>query len=197
MVALVTIGGFALLGKGGRLTEFWRIFYEERAKTPDAWAALYQSGPWYGMFHGLWLLTPLNVALVLLALLVTVLPARVLARFKLRMDGEERSLLRLFAWPSVLLFAAISTLPVAQNFRYLAAVFGPLYLLGGMGFAVMMYLIANHLRWAVYPAFALLGVGLLWSAAATHSLFERAYVRADVQDLAIEFVLRLPSLNID
>ncbi|MBS1872111.1 MAG: glycosyltransferase family 39 protein [Acidobacteria bacterium] len=192
LAAGLSLWALSELGRGtGRLSALYTIFYASRVDDQYSWATRHQSGPWYSMVQGLWILTPVNLVFCAVATALAVTRDRILERLGLRFGTEERALLRLFASTSVFVLAVISVLPLAQNFRFLASIYGAMYLLAGMGFAAILDLANRHLRWFSAPAVAILALVVVSGAVAEQGTFERVFVRGGMQDLALDFVIRL------
>lgn len=183
--------------KAGRQSSVWETFYVSRAVNPDTWAMLYQSGPWYSMIHGLWVITPLNLVLSGVAVCMAFVSGNRLLHWKLISSIETSSIIRLLSVAAALVLGAISMLPTAQNFRYAATMYGPMYLLGGVGFHAFSAVAHRAHKWIAYPAVAGGVIVVLVSSVVANRMFERVCVRSDLQDLAIEYVLEMPQYDTD
>ena len=156
--------------------------------NPYAWE--YQNLPWYQLFWGFWILSPVNLVLAGFAVGLALLPERRLADLSLPRGPVDVRLLRLFSGMTVLLVAVILIVPTLQNFRYLAPIYGPMYLLGGIGLWVLLRLVARRVRGVAYQACAgLLAVAVLAGVFSQYRHFEQVYVTKGAADLSIKMVL--------
>ena len=77
-----------------------------------------------------------------------------------------------------------------QNFRYIAPVFGPMYLMGGFGLWALLQLARNRLpRLPYLLSFSCVIAVMAGSAFASYRDFERVYVEGGSPDLSIRMVL--------
>jgi hypothetical protein len=197
VTAAFTVFALSRVGIMGRLSTLWLNFYTLPATHPslNPWAAENQSGPWYSMTWGLWIINPLNLALCAVAAGIAVMPRSVLQRLGLPLRAVDLSILRLLCWTTVFDIAVVSVAPLAQNFRYLAPIYGPIYLLGGIGLWAAVTLVRQRPRWLAYPACAILAFLAVAAVNADYNDFEQLYVEAGVHDLAISIVLHFPDLK--
>ena len=159
----------------------------------SAYAQTFQNGPWYGFLRGSVILDPVNVVLAAFgtgAAILLLVPERAREGVRVPSFPLQRPLAGLFVWMSAALVAFVLAVPTLENFRYLEPVYGPMYLLGGIGLWTVLQLVAN--RWhgsmresvTVLVLGAVLVVGLL-----QQRRFERVYVARDTSDLSIRMVL--------
>ena len=142
------------------------------------------------MLWGFWILGPVKLLLGAFAVSLSVLPDRWLALLSVTLRPPEQGMVRLFSWMTVVMVFMVLVLPIAQNFRYLSPIFGPICLLSGFGLRALLDLAARKLPgrayWAVVGAVAAVVVAI---AIADYRSFEGTYVAAEVPDLAIKSVL--------
>jgi len=151
----------------------------------------YQSGPWYRLIRGFWILGPVNLLLSGLAVSLSVLPDRWQARLLLPFGRPERSMLRLFSWLAVALVCMVLALPAKQNFRSLSPMYAPMCLLSGLGLWALLDLASRKLLRPMFWAFvAMVAAVLVSGAIADYRNFERVYVVEEVPDLPIRWVLQ-------
>jgi hypothetical protein len=174
-------------GMSAYILSWQRVF---AATKGNAYGTEYQDGPWYNLLLGFWILSPVNLILSTIAIALSLMPERVLVRLGLPMNPMQISLLRLFAWVTVLVASTMLILPISQSFRYMAPVHGPMYLLGGFGLLALLHIASQKVRGLKYQAFrVLILVTVLAVAIGGYQDFERAYVRQGVPDLSIKMVL--------
>jgi len=135
-------------------------------------------------------LNPVNAILSGFAVCLAVLPERRFACLPLPPGSVDVSILRLFAWMTVLMISVILIVPTLQNFRYLAPVYGPMYFLGGIGLWVLVQIVARWLQGFPYHAFAVVtAVAVLAGVISQYRHFEQVYVTRGANDLSIKMVL--------
>ena len=114
----------------------------------------------------------------------------VLPKQYLPLSQLDLTLLRFFCWMSALMTALILIAPIAQNFRYLTPVYGPMYFMGGFGMWALLQLARRHLQGAAYGVVVVAMLAVVITGAARGYLdFERVYVEQGTADLSIKMVL--------
>jgi hypothetical protein len=198
-VAGFTLGGLAVasvclygsaLAAGGLPTLRMAWHMQSLGFQANTYGAAYQTGPWYRLIRGFWILGPANLLLSALAVCLAALPDRWLVRLCPSFGERERSMLRLFSWLSVVLVGMILVLPIAQNFRYLSPMYAPMCLLSGLGLWALLDAATRKLpRGASWAAMAAVGAVLVSVAMADYRSFEKVYVVNEMTDLPIRAVL--------
>jgi 4-amino-4-deoxy-L-arabinose transferase-like glycosyltransferase len=200
IVALVAIvAAFAYLngGFGALRTLLGRITIDP-ASNPQAlsWFIAFQSGPAYLLIRGLWILMPFNVIVSAAGIALSLVPERYLARFSIHFREREAAVMRLCSWLTVVMLAAIAIIPLSQNYRYLAPIYGPICVLGGIALSALMQAAARRVRPSAFAGLVgLVAVAVVASTISSYQMFDRLFVSADVQDLTIRHVLALPELS--
>jgi hypothetical protein len=179
-----------VVAAGGWAALLAALQHERVGFTQNSYGAEYQSGPWLDFIRGFWIFNPLSTGFGLLAVGLALIPRPRLRRILPHLSPVHVSFLRLFCWMTALLLAAILLAGAAQNFRYIAPVFGPIYFLGGFGLWALLQFARRFLREIPYRLFfgslILVAIG---SAVASYRDFERVYVEQGRPDLAIKLVL--------
>jgi hypothetical protein len=89
-----------------------------------------------------------------------------------------------------LIFLALAAVtPHHLNLRYVCAIFGPFYLLAGIGFQQVLQLARKYLKPYGNGIVAILAVCLLFSAVMDYRHFKTSFADTDMQDLSIRMVL--------
>jgi hypothetical protein len=179
-----------ILAAGGWPNLLATLQNEHTALEQVPYAIEYQSGPWFQLARGFWILDPLNVVLGLFAAVLALIPRRYLLPVFPRLTPLQVSYLRLFCCMTALFIVLILVSRNAQNFRYIAPVFGPMYLLGGFGLWALPQFAGRYLHGIPYRLFlGFLIVVIASFAVANYADFERLYVERGSPDLAIKMVL--------
>lgn len=166
----------------------WQHMREAVKDNSYAWE--YQNLPWYQMFRGFWILSPVNFVLAGFAMVLSVLPERRWAAWRLPYRADEVSLLRLFSWMTAAVVALLLAVPTLENFRYLAPVYGPIYLLGGIGLWALLEIAARKMGSRAYKAAAAVSVAaVLIGCVVQYQHFQQAYVVEGTPDLSLKLVL--------
>ena len=198
-IGLLAMGGlagaalsvFCLISVAGGLTPLLTVYQHlSEATYTNPYCVEYQGGPWYLSIWGLWILSPLNFLLWAFAAGLSLLPERRLNGLSLPFRPLEIQCFRLISWMSAMLLVTILILPNSQSFRFLAPVYGPMYLMGGMGLWAVLHLAARKLRGFAYQAVCGAAVVIVLAAAiAEYQQFVRVYVTGNTPDLSIKFVI--------
>jgi hypothetical protein len=178
-LAAAGLSFYSLILAAGGLTPLltaWQHMGGALKDNPYAWE--YQNLPWYLFFRGFWIVGPVNLLLAAFAVVLSVYrPA-------------AHPLLRLFSWITVLLVVVILAAPTLENFRYLSPVYGPLYILGGIGLSSLLEIAARKMDPGAYKAVAAVAVVIvLIGAMSQYRHFEQVYVKKSTPDLSLKLVL--------
>src|SRR5262249_36228330 len=157
----------------------WEQMYVAPATDPGAfsYAAKYQAGPWSRVLSGLWILTPLNLVLGSLATVIALLPSSVPTRLSIVLRPGELGLLRLCSGITILMVLIIIVMPLSQNFRYLAPIYGPMYIVGGIGLSALVQPAFRLQKPVAYACAAVLAMASLGSAVSGYRDFEVLFVQ--------------------
>jgi hypothetical protein len=142
----------------------------------------YASGPGYRLLAGFFTLTPVASIFSVVGLYLAFRPPAGLS--------ENRVVLR---WIGIfvavlVLFAAV--VPHWLNLRYVSPVFGPFYLLAGLGFVRVFTACIKRFSATEGKVFAVLAVGLLlFDAGTDYARFRRVFVEDGTPDLSTKFLL--------
>jgi hypothetical protein len=181
---------YCLVSATGGLHELQVASQHQATGFADPWGRYYQGGPWSQFIWGLWIISPMNLVLALFAVGLSILSKRQWALLALPFPQTNIYLLRLFSGLTVLLVLTLLVLPMGQNFRYLSPVYGPMYVLGGIGLWAFLHLAARRMQGLRYQALLVLTMMVVVvSAVAGYLDFERVYVKRGVSDLSIKLVL--------
>jgi tetratricopeptide (TPR) repeat protein len=140
----------------------------------------YEAGPPWQLLHGLFLISAAGSLLFAVSLPYAFTPKRPVA--------PQRQMLLGLAIFTIFFLLLAALLPHHLNLRYICAVYGPIYLLAGVGLTRVF----TWLRAAGIPENALmpvLGIAVLLAASLDYRGFLNNFAAPDVQDLSIRMVL--------
>jgi hypothetical protein len=177
-----SIGGFSVLAQ---TVGNWLGAHEA-----NTYAIEYQSGHGYLLLRGFEIISPVAALFCVIGLAVMLLSRRSPGLLRLR---AEDGCWEVIGWMSLFLLSYLALamiLPHWLNLRYVSLLFGPFYLLAGVGFWYAASLFWNRLgilQRKVFAAVIILGVGI--GALSDYRRFDRIFVRNGVGDLSIKLVL--------
>jgi hypothetical protein len=177
-----SIGGFSVLAQ---TVSNWL-----GAHVTNDYAIEFQSGPGYLLLRGFQVISPVAALFCAIGLAVILMSRRRLGLLRLRAeDGNWEAI----GWMSLFFLSYLALamiLPHWLNLRYVSLLFGPFYLLAGVGFwyaASVCWSRLGIFQRNVFAAVVILGVGI--GAYSDYRRFDRIFVRNGVGDLSIKLVL--------
>jgi 4-amino-4-deoxy-L-arabinose transferase-like glycosyltransferase len=176
-----SVGGFRIL------LEMMTIL--PKANAANAYALEYQTGPWYQVLEGFFIVAPL-LALSCVAGVAAAVFSRAAGRAPCCADGRPDTRVAAgIAFVLVSFLAVPMVLPHWVNLRYLAVVFGPLCLLAGLGFWCAVRVLAARLP-AIRPRVvaATACAVVLAGAAVDCQYFQSVVLRQALPDLSIKML---------
>jgi 4-amino-4-deoxy-L-arabinose transferase-like glycosyltransferase len=160
------------------------------AHEANTYAIEFQSGPGYFLLRGFEIISPVAGLFCVIGLTVMLLSRRRPGLLRLR---AEDGTWEVIGWMALFLLGYLALamiLPHWLNLRYVSLLFGPFYLLAGVGFWYAASVCWNRLgifQRKIFAAVILLGVGI--GAFSDYRRFDRMFVRNGVGDLSIKLVL--------
>jgi hypothetical protein len=183
MVAAALLWLTHLLGSARLLIELLQQTSAYIAVSPYSQAQ--ESGTGIDLIRGFWTISPFASLCFPLGLAALALP-----RFFSRGARPNRRIAAFLAGFTVLLLAIAVLMPHHLNFRYMCPIFGPFYLIAGLGFAWAASVIVSHLSPPHRPVFVVCAiVTIVVCAIGDGTMFQVHFVRPDLQDLSIHMVL--------
>jgi hypothetical protein len=183
LVAAAVLWLTYLLGSARLLIELPRQTSAYIAVSPYSKAQ--ESGTGIDLIRGFWTISPFASLCFPLGLAAVALP-----RFFSRNAQPNRRFAALLAGFTVLLLVIAILTPHHLNFRYMCPIFGPFYLIAGLGFAWAASVIMRHLSPSHRPVFVACAVlTIVVCAVGDGAMFQFHFVRPDLQDLSIHMVL--------
>ena len=183
-IALIanSIGGFSVMVQ---TVSNWLTAHEA-----NSYAIEFQSGPGYFLLRGFQVISPVAALFCVIGLAVMLLSRRRPGLLRLR---DEDGKWEVIGWVVLFLLGYLALamiLPHWLNLRYVSMLFGPFYLLAGVGYWYATSVCWNRLgilQRKVFATLIILGVGV--GAVSDFRRFDRIFVRNGVGDLSIKLVL--------
>ena len=177
-----SIGGISVLAQ---TVLNWRA-----AHLSNSYAIKYQSGPGYLLLRAFQAISPVAAVFCAIGLAVLLLSRRRLGLLRLPVDAAHWPVVGWIALFLLGYLALAMILPHWLNLRYVSLLFGPFYLVAGVGFWYAASACWNRL-WKVprrvFAAVMVLGVAI--GAAGDYRGFDRMFVRNGVGDLSVKLIL--------
>ena len=174
---------------GGVASVLTAVHHSAQAITTNIFDIDYQSGPWYSFPVGLWVLSPLTAFGCAAGIAALLLPGCPLAR-TLSLTREQR-LIAVGMTALIILIIIVATVPPAlKNVRLISFIFGPWYLMAGLGLTYMIV----KLRALPWPRAitALAALVVIYSCLSDFSRFQEYFLRHNIQDLNIRQLMDVP-----
>ncbi|MBU0895405.1 MAG: hypothetical protein KJ584_02290, partial [Candidatus Omnitrophica bacterium] len=150
------------------------------AMPTNTYAIDYQTGPWYRILEGFWILAPVSFVLFIIGIAGV-------------FSGDHRAGQNIIAKGlifiiSSFLFITIVT-PYMQNMRYLSVTFVPFYLICGVGVWYPVSLAKNVFkRGAFYAAIAVIALALIFVSIGDYQKFRKIFIKRGIRDTSIRLL---------
>lgn len=176
------------VGGVSTLIQTWTMWLQANAANP--YALEYQSGPGYLLLEAFHILSPLTAVLCAVGLAVALSYRRSVRGPQPPTGTVKREVIFWMALFALAFLAIPMLLPHWLNLRYLSALFGPFYLLAGLGFCCCVSVLWPRLSRKPRAAFAAVVIAALLVVASTdHRRFRRMFVRDALGDLSVKLVV--------
>ena len=177
---------------GGVPAAFETIRHNGESTPGNAYAVLYQNGPWYSFPLGLWILSPLTAFGCVVGLIALILPGDSLGRV-LQLTETQRTMTWGLAGIILIVIVAATLPPDLKNLRYISFIVGPWHLMAAVGLSYTLERIRNSLgSHAAVPVIGLAIVLVFFSCWADYSRFRDIFVQRAVVDLDIRHMVTSP-----
>ncbi len=161
---------FILIKATGGLHNILEILKHVKEQMPNnTYAIEYQTGPWYRMIQGFWILTPVWMVLSILGIATT--KARGIAIF-------------------TVVFMAIAILtPYCQNMRYVSVLYVPFYLLAGAGLWAGVDFLKKKLgEFSFFIASVIITVMVVIVLVRDYHIFRHVFIDNGIVDMSIRLL---------
>ncbi|MBU0604818.1 MAG: glycosyltransferase family 39 protein [Candidatus Omnitrophica bacterium] len=150
------------------------------AMPTNTYAIDYQTGPWYRILEGFWILAPVSFVLFIIGI------AGVFSGD--RRAGQDITAKGLIFIIFSFLFITIVT-PYMQNMRYLSVTFVPFYLICGAGVWYLVSLAKNVFKRGVfYAAIAVTALALIFVSIGDYQKFRKIFIKRGIRDTSIRLL---------
>ena len=172
-----SVGGIRIL------LEVWR--HVKEAIPTNAYAIQYQTGPWYYILQGFWIISPVNAILCVVGITKICLFNKQKKKSALVLS-KNRDVLFGIAFFMLAFTAATMFLPYVQNLRYVSVLFVPFYLVSGLGLWSIVAFIKTKIN---KSSFSIIAVTVILAgivvAMNDYRNFEKIFIKKGVVDLSI------------
>jgi hypothetical protein len=176
-------------GVGGALDA---VHHSAHAIPTNSFDISYQSGPWYSFPLGLWVLSPLTAFGCAVAMIALLLPGNPLAQ-ALSLTREQRRITLGIAALIILIIITATLPPALKNIRLISFLFGPWYLMAGLGLTYIFARLRNLPGpRAVAPLTAIATLVVLYSCFSDYSRFQEFFIHHNIRDLNIRQLMDAP-----
>jgi len=152
----------------------------KEAMPTNIYAVEYQSGPWYYFLQGFWIISPVNAFLCVFGIAGAFLSS-------LPNDKNRSAIFSIIFFMVVFMTITILT-PYCQNLRYVSVLYGPFYLMAGLGLWYIVSFIKLKTKDSfVYIAIAFI-IAIILVAAGDYRNFKKIFVRTGILDVSIRMV---------
>jgi len=150
------------------------------AMPTNTYAIDYQTGPWFRILEGLWILTPAGFVLCIIGIAGVFLGDR----------HARQSIIAkwlIFIIISFLFCTIVTT--YMQNIRYLSVTFVPFYLICGAGLWYLISLVKDFLKGRVfYATIAITVLALALVSISDYQRFQRIFIKRGIRDISIRLL---------
>jgi hypothetical protein len=177
------LGGFPMLVQ---TVINWRI-----AHVTNQYAIEYQSGPGYLLLNAFEVVSPLSALFCTLGVAVAFLSRSrsMSTSFRLPRDVANWHVIRWVILFAIVYLALPMFLPHWLNLRYVSVLFGPFYLLAGLGVWYLAFMLSSLDSIPSIVSTCLILIGAVIGAASDIRRFDRMFVRNGIGDLSVVLIL--------
>lgn len=189
--------GFIAWCSGGLQNVFQLYGHMTEGLRSNSYVYLFQSGPWYAMPLGFWVLSPVSMLLCLLGVGQLFLRRERFERW-LNLDPRQSAAASGMAFFLVAVLVAATVPQGYKCLRYVSVIDGPLCLIAGLMFAALIRLACEQVapsRWKIAIGIGLAALLLVCSADLYR--FRRVFIRDAIDDLAVVRLVNFVVTNDD
>jgi len=183
MAVSAAAGIFFMAYAMGGIGEMLQVIRHISEAMPfNDYAVCYQSGPWYNIIYGLFMLSPVNVMLCFAGI-----TGLVFYRERREAQGLDRATVFWLVSILVVYVVVMTWAPFCQNIRYLSPVYGIFYIVAGIGaWYIYIYLRAKLKGGALKAAACMMALLALVSAIGDYAYFRKALHNMKIVDVTLK-----------
>lgn len=166
----------------GGITPIIEILRHVKEAMPtNRYAVEYQTGPWYYLLQGFWIISPVNAFLCVFGIVGVSLAS-------LPNDKNRSAIFGIIFFMIAFMAITIVT-PYCQNLRYVSVLFVPFYLISGLGlwYAVSFTKVILH-KFSFYILIAFVIVRIALAAVSDYQNFQKIFLRTGIMDVSIRMI---------
>ena len=150
------------------------------AMPTNTYAVDYQTGPWYRILEGLWILTPISFIICIIGIV----------EIFLGYDHGRQGIIAKWLIFIILSFLFITIItPYMQNIRYLSVTFVPFYLICGVGLWHLISLAKDFFKGGLfYTTIVIIVLALALVSISDYQKFQRIFIRRGIKDISIRML---------
>lgn len=191
VIAILTLATslFALVKSAGGISTILEVLRNWKEAMPtNAYALEYQTGPWFRLVEGLWILTPFFTISAFLGSICVFLGGR-LKDAPPATGIESGAAVRWIVFFTAAFITIMIITPYSQNIRYVSVAFAPFYLLAGFGvWSAVLFLRAKLGNFYFVTALVIIITVVAIIAIRDYQLFKRIFIERGVVDLSIRLL---------
>lgn len=185
-----SISVLMLAHTAGGITPILEVLRHIKEAMPtNTYALKYQSGPWYYLLQGFWIISPVNALLCVFGITGMFLQNQTLQKITTLANDKNRSAIFGIIFFMIAFMAITIITPYCQNLRYVSVLFVPFYLMAGLGlwYAISFTkVILNKVSFYIVIAFVIGGIAL--AAVSDYRNFQKIFARTGIMDVSIRML---------
>ena len=156
------------------------LYHIKEAMPTNAYAVKYQSGPWYSILQGFWIISPLNAFLCVFGIAGALFGS-------LPKDKNQDPIFGIIFFMIAFMAISIAT-PYCQNLRYVSVLFVPFYLMAGLGLWHIVSFIKLKMKNASFYIAIPLSIVIILAAAGDYRRFKKIFLKTCIMDVSIQML---------
>lgn len=159
----------------------------KEAVATNSYALNYQSGPWYHFLAGVWLISPLNTVLYVVGITGTLsMSMKYIKSTNLLINKSQDVILGIMFF-MIIFMTSVTAVPYCKNYRYISVLFGPFYLVGGLGLWYIVLYAKNKLNNVCFYGVIIVIVAIvLVGAGNDYRNFEKVFIELGAKDIVLK-----------
>lgn len=174
---------------GGVLHVIEVLKHHKEAMPTNQYAVDYQTGPWYNLLLGVWIMSPANTILFVIGIIGLLFDGRLTNREPILPDAKKKGAISWIIFIIIAFMTVAIITPCFQNLRYISVLYIPFYLVSGLGLWFIISLARYIFKgFSFSAAIALIIIASGVTALSDYKKFEKIFVRTGIADLSIRLL---------